>query len=147
MDFSLDKPLYQLWSGDSALVADLGTYEGRLCIFTTKVIPAAAPRPYIWSWGQLSASPYESKDLIGREIFKDAWIVCDDVGSEILINQMCSNFLTVTHRAEFSIEGGVRIVCDVEGPRNGIVDAQAGVTRGLTARIFTIRAIVFADQP
>jgi len=140
MDFT--QVIYDTQAGSSALVAGLGVYAGAPCIFTSRTVPAMAPRPYTWSPGDVANEPFESKDLRGRVIERDIWVVCDDNGNEDEVESLARVLLGLFHRAVLDMgSGNTNYITEASGPRVGPTADKSAVT----ARIVTVRATYQGD--
>lgn len=128
--------LYDLAEGDSNLVSKLGTYKSAPCIFTAKVIPTDAPLPYLWMPASLIDEALESKDIRGREIFRDIWIVAEDTGDSDQVMDIATDVRNLYHRAAIPFGSGRNCwLAEASGP----VDAPTGEEDTVTARIVTVR--------
>jgi hypothetical protein len=133
---------YTTLAGSSVVVADLGMYGGVSAICTTKRVPAAMPRPYVWTYGEVTNERYGSKDLRGREILRDVWVVDDDEGSEERVERLAENVQRLFDGAVLNMGSGVtNWLCQVSGPVIGPTEPDSK----LTARIVTVRAIYQGD--
>lgn len=131
---------YTQVAGSSVVVADLGAYGGVSAICTTKRIPSGFPRPYVWMYGEVSNERYGSKDLRGREVMKDVWVVDDAVGTEVRVERLAENLQRLFDGADLNIGTGTWL-CQVSGPIIGPTEPDSK----LTARIVTVRAIYQGD--
>jgi hypothetical protein len=123
--------IYDSMAGDSLLVTLLPEYRGRINVHTGRTVPPDAPRPYIWSWGDITNLPFDTKDIIGREVTRDIWIVADDTGSEVEVMDIANRVRDLFNRLVMTI-GAANLVTIVNGPRVG------ASTEDLTARIVTV---------
>lgn len=123
--------IFDAMEGDSLLQSLLPQFRGRINVHTGKTIPPDAPRPYIWSWGDITNLPFDTKDIIGREVTRDIWIVADDTGSEVEVMDIANRVRDLFNRLVMTI-GAANLVTIVNGPRVG------ASTEDLTARIVTV---------
>lgn len=123
--------IFDVMNGDSLLVSLVSQFDGDPSIFTMKEVPPDAKRPYIWSYGEITNTPFESKDLRGRDVTRDIWIVADDVGDEDLVMTIANRVQLIFHRTIMSIGlGNMRTIAS--GPRVG----ESG--DDITARIVSV---------
>jgi hypothetical protein len=128
--------LYDQMAGSSDLVALLGTYLGNPCIFTGDVVPADAPRPYLWMPVPSIDLARDTKDLSGREIFRDIWCVIEDTGSADLVNTIGTLVRDLFHRVSINIGSGrTNWLTEASGPSA----APVGAMDGVAARIVSVR--------
>ena len=126
--------VFDVMNADSLLVGLLSQFEGDPAIFTMKEVPPDALRPYIWSYGDVVSTPFESKDLRGRDVTRDIWIVADDVGDEDLVMDISNRVRDIFHRTVMTIGlGNMRTIA--LGPRIGPSGDD------ITARIVTLEFV------
>ncbi len=128
------KAIFDAMDGDSILAGLLPDFRGRDNIHTGKTVPPDAPRPYIWTFGDITNIAFDTKDLRGREVTRDIWIVANDTGSEVEVMTIANRVRTLFNRLVLTI-GQSNIVTIVSGPRVG------PSTKDLTARIVTVNFI------
>ncbi len=122
---------FDVMDADTLLVSLLSQFDGEPAIFTMKEVPPDAARPYIWSYADIINTPFESKDLRGRDVTRDIWVVADDVGDEDLVMNIANRVQLIFHRTVMSIGiGNMRTIAS--GPRVG----ESG--DDITARIVTV---------
>lgn len=123
--------IFDVMDADTLLVSLLSQFDGEPAIFTMKEVPPDAARPYIWSYADIINTPFESKDLRGRDVTRDIWVVADDVGDEDLVMNIANRVQLIFHRTVMSIGiGNMRTIAS--GPRVG----ESG--DDITARIVTV---------
>ena len=123
--------IFDVMDADTLLVSLLSQFDGEPAIFTMKEVPPDAARPYIWSYADIINTPFESKDLRGRDVTRDIWVVADDVGDEDLVMNIANRVQLIFHRTVMSIGiGNMRTIAT--GPRVG----ESG--DDITARIVTV---------
>jgi len=126
--------IFDVMDADTLLVSLLSTFDGEPAIFTMKEVPPDAKRPYIWSYADITNTPFESKDLRGRSVVRDIWIVDDDKGDEDLVAQIANRVQLIFHRVVMTIGiGNMRTVAS--GPRVGMSGDD------ITARIVTVEFV------
>jgi len=124
--------IFDAMEGDSLLQVLLAPlFRGKINVHTGKTVPPDAPRPYIWSWGDISNIAFDTKDIRGREVVRDIWIVADDTGSEVQVMDIANRVRDLFNRLVLSI-GASNIVTSVSGPRVGPSSDD------LTARIVSL---------
>ena len=129
------KAIFDAMDGDSLLQALLAPlFLGKINVHTGEKVPPDAPRPYIWSWGDITNLPFESKDLRGREVTRDIWIVANATGSEVEVMTIANRVQQLFHRITLTIGIG-NMMTIATGPRVG------ASTKDLTARIVTLNFI------
>jgi len=123
--------IFDVMDADTLLVSLLSQFDGEPAIFTMKEVPPDAARPYIWSYADIINTPFESKDLRGRDVTRDIWVVADDVGDEDLVMNIANRVQLIFHRTVMSIGiGNMRTIAT--GARVG----ESG--DDITARIVTV---------
>lgn len=124
--------IFDAMEGDSLLQSLLAPqFRGRINVHTGKTIPPDAPRPYIWSYGDITNIPFDAKDIRGREVTRDIWCVANDTGSEVQVMDIANRVRDLFNRLVLNI-GASNIITSVNGPRVG------PSSKDLTARIVTI---------
>lgn len=124
--------IFDAMEGDSLLQALLAPlFRGRINVHTGKTVPPDAPRPYIWTYGDITNIPFDAKDIKGREVTRDIWAVADDTGSEVQVMDIANRVRDLFNRLVLNI-GASNIITSVNGPRVG------PSSKDLTARIVTI---------
>ena len=107
---------FDLMAADSILVALLAPFEGEPGIFTMKVVPPDAKRPYIWTYGEVSNVENSSKDIPGVEVDRDIFIVADETGDEDLVMTIANRVRDIFHRATLAV-GVQNSITIASGPR------------------------------
>jgi len=126
--------IFDVMNADTLLVGLVSQFEGEPAIFTMKEVPPDAKRPYIWSYGDITNTPFESKTQLGRDVTRDIWCVADDVGDEDLVMSIANRVRDIFHRTVMSIGiGNMRTVA--LGPRVGMSGDD------ITARIVTLEFV------
>ncbi len=126
--------IFDVMNADTLLVGLVSQFDGQPAIFTMKEVPPDALRPYIWSYGDITATPFESKDLRGRDVTRDIWCVDDDNGDEDLVMDIANRVRDIFHRTVMTIGiGNMRTVA--LGPRVGPSGDD------VTARIVTLEFV------
>jgi len=126
--------IFDVMNADTLLVGLVSQFEGEPAIFTMKEVPPDAKRPYIWSYGDITNTPFESKDLRGRDVTRDIWCVVDDTGDEDLVTTIANRVRDIFHRTVMTIGlGNMRTIA--LGPRVGPSGDD------ITARIVTLEFV------
>ena len=126
--------IFDVMNGDTLLVGLVSEFDGEPAIFTMKEVPPDAKRPYIWTYGDIINSPFDSKTDRGREVTRDIWAVADDVGNEDLVMDIANRIQLIFHRVVMTIGlGNMRTISS--GPRVGPSGDE------ITARIVTIQYV------
>lgn len=128
------KVIFDLMDGDSVITSLLPAFGVRSNIHTGRTVPPNALRPYIWSFGDITNAPFDTKTERGREVTRDIWIVADDTGSEVKVMNIANRVRDLFHRKELTI-GLSNLSTIAQGPRVG------ESTEDLTARIVTVTFI------
>ena len=126
--------IYAVMAGDSVLAGLLPDFEGGENIHTGRIVPPNAPRPYIWSYGDITNNPFDTKTEPGREVTRDITIAADNSGSEIPVMTIANRVRDLFHRKTLTI-GLSNLLTDASGPRVSPSDDS------ITARIVTVRFI------
>ena len=126
--------IFDLMAGDSILVALLAPFDGEPGIFTMKVVPPDAKRPYIWSYGDITNIENSTKDIPGVEVTRDIFIVADETGDEDLVMTIANRVRDIFHRAKLSI-GVQNSITIASGPR--VTETGDDVT----ARVVTVNFV------
>ncbi len=126
--------IFDVMNADTLLVGLVSQFDGQPAIFTMKEVPPDALRPYIWSYGDITNTPFESKDLRGRDVTRDIWCVVDDKGDEDLVMEIANRVRDIFHRTVMNIGlGNMRTIA--LGPRVGPSGDD------ITARIVTLEFV------
>ena len=126
--------IFDVMNADSLLVGLVSEFDGEPAIFTMKEVPPDAKRPYIWSYGDITNTPFESKTNLGRDVTRDIWCVVDDTGDEDLVMTIANRVRDIFHRTVMTIGiGNMRTIA--LGPRLGMSGDD------VTARIVTLEFV------
>lgn len=135
MAVDITQAFFDAMAADSGLVALLSTFQGQPAIFTGRTVPPDADRPYIHTHGEVSQVPDETKDIAGRDIMRDVWVVADDEGSAGEIEAIGERVRAVFHRKDIGI-GATQWMTMAMGPMAAPTDDKSQ----LQARIVSVRA-------
>lgn len=126
--------IFDVMNADSLLVGLVSQFDGEPAIFTMKEVPPDAKRPYIWSYADITNTPFESKTNLGRDVTRDIWCVDDDKGDEDLVMTIANRVRDIFHRTVMTIGiGNMRTIA--LGPRLGMSGDD------ITARIVTLEFV------
>ena len=125
---------FDLMAADSLLVSLLAPFNGEHGIFTMRVVPPDAKRPYIWTYGDITNIESSSKDIPGVEVTRDIFIVADDTGDENPVMVIANRVRDIFHRATLAV-GTDNSITIASGPR--VADTGDDVT----ARIVTVNFV------
>lgn len=126
--------IFDVMNADTLLVGLVSDFGGSPAIFTMKEVPPNALRPYIWSYADITNTPFESKTNLGRDVTRDIWCVDDDNGDEDLVMTIANRVRDIFHRTVMTIGiGNMRTVA--LGPRVGMSGDD------VTARIVTLEFV------
>ena len=103
-------------TGDATLVGMVGTYEGEPAIFTTDPAPGDAALPYIVTAGQVVDTPADTKNSLGRELWRDVRCYAPATGSAVTVEAMAERVRALLHRQTMEIDGFVWVWATCAGP-------------------------------
>jgi hypothetical protein len=112
----LTQAIYDKLSGDAALTALIATYDGLPAIFTTDPAPGDAALPYIVSAGEISNTPFDTKNCLGETVARDVRCYTDASGSAIVVEAIARRVRELLHRQSLTISGYNWIMSDCFGP-------------------------------
>jgi len=125
---------YDEMAAETSITSKLSTYSSKPAIFTGQYVPENASLPYIHTRGVVSDTPFDTKDMTGREIIRDIGCYAEDTGSDKAIEELAEAVRSFFHRRSFSIGTGM-VLCLADGPR------IAPTGEGVTGRIVSVRLI------
>lgn len=112
----LTQPIYDILAGDATLTGLLSTYEGSPAIFTTDPTPGDADLPFIVTAGEITQTPFDAKDCLGRDAIRDVRCYDNSDGSSITIEAIAERVRLLLHRQPLTITGYNWILSDCTGP-------------------------------
>lgn len=112
----LTQAIYNLLSSDATLTALLATYDGNPAIFTTDPAPGDADLPYIVTAGEVTQTPFDTKNLYGRDLIRDVRCYTEASGSTIVIEQIAERVRYLLHRQSIAITDFEWVLSDCSGP-------------------------------
>ena len=112
----LTAAIYDKLAGDLTLASLLATYDGEPAIFTVDPVPGNATLPYIVTTGEVSQSPFDTKQTRGRSLIRDVRCYADADGSAIAIEAIAERVRALLHRQALTISGFSWMVSDCSGP-------------------------------
>lgn len=121
----LAKAVYDRLAGDQELVAMLAKYAGAPAIFTQAFIPENAKMPYIWSYGNVSDQPEDTKTERGRDIFRDIQCFAAYRGDSSPLELIAKRVRKLFHRRAIAVDGATVIVASASGPVPAETDERA----------------------
>lgn len=125
-------------TGVGGLTSMLATYEEEPAIFTVDPVPKNADLPYIVSAGDVAASPWDTKDKQGREVWRDVRCYASANDSAMAIEAIAERVRWLFHRRPLVVAGQECIVAECSGP----VSADESDAYG---RIITVRLMMIAE--
>ena len=139
----IDQAFYDRMAADPELTALLNSYvptgstagSGALApaIFTDQEVPEDAQPPYVWSNGQITDIPDDTKLQPGREIVRD--VFCYTLRNQTdLIDQIGNRIRDLFHRHALALDGALAIVAEANGPVTAPTD-ETVVGRVVSVRI------------
>jgi hypothetical protein len=135
---SLTEALFNALNDDDTLTEMLGTYGDAPCVFSSKLVPEDAPRPYIWISAPLKNKRWGAKLHIGRDTQLEVWCVADETGSSRVIDQIAERVRSVLLSIQLVIDEATRATLqDVDGPV-GLETDESVIGRKLVANFKTI---------
>lgn len=135
---NLSSAIYDLLAADATLTGLLATYKGGPTIFTTDPDPGDALMPYIVTVGEVSQSPFDTKNSRGREIIRDIRCYAEPDGSVITIEAIAERVRYLLHRQPITIAGFNWMISDCTGPL--AADEQDAYGRIVSVRIIAMEA-------
>jgi len=130
----LTESFYEKLVNDVILTDMISLYEETPAVFTTDPAPGAAELPYIVTAGEITQNPKDSKNCLGRDIFRDIRLYTAKTGSSILIEAMAERARALFHRQPLSIDGYEWVLSNCFGPV--VADEEDVYGRVLTVNVF-----------
>ncbi len=112
----LTAAIYDKLANDATLTAMLATYGDLPAIFTTDPVPGSAELPYIVTAGEVSQSPFDTKQTRGRNAIRDVRCYAAADGSAVLIEAIAERVRALLHRQALTIDGFSWMLSDCTGP-------------------------------
>jgi hypothetical protein len=114
----LTATIFDILASDAPLVAMLSEYQGAPAIFTTDPVPGdkEVKLPYIVTAGEVSQSPWDTKNTRGRQLIRDVRFYAPADGSAVLIEAMVERGRALLHRQPLVINGFKWVISDCGGP-------------------------------
>lgn len=134
----LTQAIYNLLSSDATLTALLATYQGNPAIFTTDPAPGDADLPYIVTAGEVTQTPFDTKNCYGRDIIRDVRCYTEASGSSIVIEEIAERVRYLLHRQSITINNFEWVLSDCNGP-------LAADETDAYGRILSLRLIAMED--
>jgi len=113
---AITQAFYDELAGDAVLVGLLSTYKGSPAIFTTDPRPGDSRLPCIVTAGEVINSPEDTKNCLGRVIWRDIRCYGPPSGSDAIVEDIGERVRAIFHRKIISILGYNVIISEVEGP-------------------------------
>ena len=131
---AVTEAIYDVLAGDATLTALLTSYGGEPAIFTTDPAPGDATLPYIVTAGEVTHTPFDTKNTRGRQIWRDVRCYADAAGgSAAAVEAIAERVRTLLHRQPLAAAGFVWIWTECSGPIAADEDEAYG--RIVTAKI------------
>lgn len=134
----LTQAIYDKLASDATLIGLISTYEGNPAIFTTDPTPGDADLPFIVTAGEITQTPFDTKDCRGRDAIRDVRIYDNPDGSSITIEAIAERVRLLLHRQPLTISDFSWIMSDCTGP----IVADENDAYG---RIISIRVVAMED--
>ncbi len=132
----LTQSIYDRLAGDTTLTDLLATYQDEPAIFTTDPAPGDASRPYIVTAGEVTQSPFDTKNSRGRRAYRDVRCYTDADGAALdTIEVIAERVRTLLHRYRLDIEGFGVLAAECGGP-------VAADEEGAYGRILTVQYLL-----
>jgi hypothetical protein len=112
----LTAAIYQKLASDVTLTDMLATFGDEPAVFTTDPVPGSAELPYVVSTGEVSQSPFDTKQTRGRSLIRDVRCYAAADGSAVLIEAIAERVRALLHRQALTINGYSWMLSDVTGP-------------------------------
>ena len=132
----LTAAIYDILAADVTLTGLLATYKGSPAIFTTDPAPGDAAMPYIVTAGEVSQSPFDTKNSRGREAMRDVRCYAEPDGSVITIEAIVERVRALLHRQSIPIAGFNWMISDCTGPL--AADEQDAYGRIISLRVIAM---------
>lgn len=108
--------IYDRLANDATLAGLLATYGGLPAVFTMDPAPGDATLPYIVTAGEVTQTPWDTKQTRGRELIRDVRCYAADNGSAETVEAIAERVRALLHRHELSVDGYQTVVADCVGP-------------------------------
>lgn len=131
----LTAAIYDHLAADATLTGLLAAYNGEPAIFTIDPAPGDAVLPYIVTAGEVSQSPFDTKNSRGRDVRRDVRCYTAASGSAAAVEAIAERVRFLLHRQWFAITDHVWVLAECLGP----IVADEVDAHG---RIVTVRMIV-----
>ncbi len=141
----LTQAIYNKLSTDATLVALLANYPSGSpqspAVFTGWPVPPDAERPYIFTRGNTSDTPWdELADNLGRQVIRDVTVIADNTGTDDDIEIIAERIRALLHRQSLTLPVGTHVMTQcIDGPT--VAETDDSLTgRRLTFRITAMEA-------
>lgn len=131
----ITKAIYELLTSDQTLTGLLSSYGGGPAVFTVDPAPEDADLPYIVTAGSPVQMPYDTKQSVGRQVWRDIRCYAEADGSAVTVESIAERVRELLHRKKIEDENFVTIWSECEGP----IVADDGETYG---RIVTLKITI-----
>ncbi len=108
--------IYDRLAGDATLTGLLATYGDAPAVFTMDPAPGDATLPYIVTAGEVTQTPWDTKQTRGRELIRDVRCYAADNGSAETVEAIAERVRALLHRHELSVSGYQTVVAECNGP-------------------------------
>lgn len=125
--------LYAALREDSDVASLVAQYDSAPAVFTTRLVPEDADRPYI-HLQEVSSVPFDTKDNHGRDSLWQAGVYVDETGSEVELRTLTDAVDAALHRITLDIADGT-LLCLV----TGVLLAPTG--ENVVGRIVQVRLV------
>ena len=112
----LTQSIHDRLADDTTLTDLLATYRDGPAIFTTDPAPGDASRPYIVTAGEVTQSPFDTKNSRGRRAWRDVRCYANADGSSLTIEMIAERVRALLHRYRLDIDGFGVLVAECNGP-------------------------------
>jgi hypothetical protein len=131
---AITQAVYDVLAGDSTLAGLLATYHGEPAIFTTDPAPGDAALPYIVTAGEVTHTPFDTKNTRGRQVWRDVRCYAAAAsGSAVAVEAIAERVRALLHRLPVAAAGFIWIWSECSGPIAADEDEAYG--RIVTAKI------------
>lgn len=134
---NIAKSIFDALSANPELTYHLSGYGGGPSIFTSTKIPPDAPRPYLWTPGNLADVDDDAIDVSLRQILRDIGCYADATNSDELVDTIAELVRQTLHGQTFTLTGGSLLLCRCSGP------VVAPTDRTLVGRIVTASLLLY----
>ena len=98
----IDK-IQSVLAADGTLTALLGTFESLPCVFSGRLVPSSAPRPFVSIRPLSGLSMFDTKDKRGLVFQISIGCYTDEEETTIVLEQICDQVMELLHRQDLTL--------------------------------------------